>query len=67
MIQSKAYDNYVDEVRDAHAMEKQAESMLTGMAERQKQYPQLKERILQHITETQGQQRLIEGGHVCQR
>lgn len=61
MAKSKAYENYVDWVRDAHAMEKQAETMLTKMADRLERYPRLRERITQHIAETQDQQRLVEG------
>lgn len=60
MAKSKAYENYVDWVRDAHAMEKQAEIMLTKMAGRLEHYPRLRARITQHITETQEQQRLVE-------
>lgn len=52
-------DNLLDWLRDAHAMEQQAESMLKGQAERLEHYPQLKGRIVQHIEETQGQQRLL--------
>ncbi|MGY4527101.1 ferritin-like domain-containing protein [Pseudomonas sp. UBA4617] len=52
-------DNLLDWLRDAHAMEQQAESMLKGQAERLEHYPQLKARIVQHIEETQGQQRLL--------
>ncbi len=48
-------------LRDAHAMEAQAESMLTKQAGRIEHYPDLKARIEQHITETQNQARLIEG------
>lgn len=52
-------DNLLDWLRDAHAMEQQAESMLKGQAERLEHYPELKGRIIQHIEETQGQQRLL--------
>lgn len=52
-------DNLLDWLRDAHAMEQQAESMLKGQAERLEHYPELKGRIVQHIEETQGQQRLL--------
>lgn len=60
MTKSEAYENYVDWVRDAHAMEKQAETMLTKMADRLEHYPSLRQRITQHIAETQDQQRLVE-------
>lgn len=49
-----------DWLRDAHAMEKQAEKMLETQADRLEHYPQLKARIEQHITETRGQVEKIE-------
>ncbi|MCO7519118.1 MULTISPECIES: ferritin-like domain-containing protein [unclassified Pseudomonas] len=52
-------DNLLDWLRDAHAMEQQAESMLKAQAERLEHYPELKERIVQHIEQTQGQQRTL--------
>ncbi|HGY9626354.1 DUF892 family protein [Pseudomonas juntendi] len=52
-------DNLLDWLRDAHAMEQQAESMLKAQAERLEHYPTLKARIVKHIEETQGQQRLL--------
>lgn len=42
-------------LRDAHAMEKQAETMLNGMEERIEHYPQLRKRLAQHLKETQHQ------------
>ncbi len=53
------HDNYLDWLRDAHAMEEQAESMLKGMAGRLEHYPDLRARIQQHIEETIEQQRLV--------
>lgn len=38
-------ENYHDWLRDAHAMEKQAESMLEAMAKRIDNYPDLRARI----------------------
>ncbi|MBS0968727.1 ferritin-like domain-containing protein [Chimaeribacter arupi] len=52
-------ENYLDWLRDAHAMEEQAETMLKGMAGRLEHYPDLKMRIEQHISETKDQQRLV--------
>ena len=52
-------ENLVDWLRDAHAMEEQAEKMLKGQAERLEHYPKLKARIEQHIEETYGQQKLL--------
>ncbi|MCL6745381.1 MULTISPECIES: DUF892 family protein [Kosakonia] len=53
-------ENYHDWLRDAHAMEKQAESMLNAMSGRIDNYPDLRARIEQHLTETQGQIKLLE-------
>ncbi|MCZ4060231.1 DUF892 family protein [Pantoea sp. LMR881] len=49
-------ENYHDWLRDAHAMEQQAESMLSKMAGRLEHYPELETRIKQHIDETKQQQ-----------
>jgi ferritin-like metal-binding protein YciE len=48
-------------LRDAHAAEEQAETMLTGMARRIENYPELKSRIEQHIEETRRQAELVRG------
>ena len=53
-------DNLLDWLRDAHAMEQQAEQMLTGMAGRIQNYPELKARIERHIGETQNDARLVQ-------
>lgn len=45
-------EHYHDWLRDAHAMEKQAESMLESMASRIDNYPELRARIEQHLIET---------------
>lgn len=47
-------------LRDAHAMEEQAETMLKAQASRLENYPQLRKRIEQHISETQNQAGRIE-------
>ena len=47
-------------LRDAHAMEKQAEQMLEAQARRIENYPELKARIEQHISETQSQRARLE-------
>lgn len=49
-----------DWLRDAHAMEKQAEKMLKSQASRLEHYPKLQQRIEQHITETQHQSEKLE-------
>lgn len=53
-------DNLMNWLRDAHAMEQQAETMLSSQSSRLEHYPTLKARIDQHITETQGQQERLE-------
>lgn len=55
-----AREHLIDWLRDAHAMEKQAESMLKGQASRLEHYPEVKARVEQHITETQQQARDVE-------
>ncbi len=60
MTTTSSMSQYHDWLRDAHAMEKQAETMLTKMAERLKNYPQLQARIEQHIEETRQQQTQLE-------
>lgn len=50
----------VDWLRDAHAMEKQAEKMLKSQADRLENYPELQRRIEQHIQETLSQSEKLE-------
>lgn len=50
----------VDWLRDAHAMEKQAEKMLKSQASRLEHYPQLQQRIEEHIEETVNQAEKLE-------
>jgi ferritin-like metal-binding protein YciE len=57
---TEAKENLLDWLRDAHAMEQQAEKMLNAQAERLEHYPQLKARIVEHIGETLGQQKLLD-------
>lgn len=45
-------DTLLDWLRDAHAMEEQAVTMLTAMASRIENYPDVKAKIEQHIEET---------------
>jgi len=49
---TEAREWLVQWLRDAHAMEEQAETMLAGQAERIESYPELAERIRQHLEET---------------
>lgn len=53
-------EHYHDWLRDAHAMEKQAESMLESMASRIENYPDVRARIEQHLNETKRQITLLE-------
>jgi ferritin-like metal-binding protein YciE len=54
-------ENLIDWLRDAHAMEQQAEQMLKAQASRIEHYPKVKARIEQHLQETLGQQKLLAG------
>lgn len=58
---STAEDRLMEWLRDAHAAEEQAETMLSGMARRIDHYPDLKARIEQHVRETQRQAERIRG------
>ncbi|MEZ2410700.1 ferritin-like domain-containing protein [Bosea sp. RCC_152_1] len=49
----------MDWLRDAHAMEKQAETMLSSMAGRLEHYPELKARIESHLQETRVQSDML--------
>ncbi len=49
-----------DWLRDAHAMEQQAETMLEGQVGRLKNYPELAERLKQHAEETRSQRQRLE-------
>lgn len=50
-----AREHFMDWLRDAHAMEQQAETMLKAMEERLDHYPELRTRISQHVQETRHQ------------
>jgi ferritin-like metal-binding protein YciE len=58
---SKPAEHLLDWLRDAHAMEEQAETMLTSLAGRIETYPEVKQQIERHIEETRNQQRLVRG------
>jgi ferritin-like metal-binding protein YciE len=53
-------ENLLDWLRNAHAMEQQAEQMLKAQASRIQHYPELKVRIEAHIDETLQQQRIVD-------
>ena len=60
MSTTEPKENLMNWLRDAHAMEQQAETMLNSQSSRLEHYPVLKDRIDQHIRETQGQQQRLE-------
>lgn len=55
-MDTKTMNEYLDQwLRDAHAMEEQAETMLSAQASRIENYPELKAKLEQHLHETQSQ------------
>ena len=48
-------DRLLDWLRDAHAMEEQAKTMLSGQAQRIQNYPELQAKIEEHLKETEAQ------------
>lgn len=57
---SHAEERFMQWLRDAHAMEKQAEKILSAFAGRIESYPQLKRKIESHLRETEEQAKRIE-------
>ena len=53
-------DRLLEWLRDAHAMEKQAETMLTAQASRIESYPDLKAKIEEHLAETRRQSDMLQ-------
>jgi ferritin-like metal-binding protein YciE len=51
----EAHEWMIQWLRDAHAMEEQAQTMLLGQVSRIENYPELKDRISKHLEETKGQ------------
>lgn len=58
---ANAQDHFNDWLRDAHAMEEQAEKMLTATASRIENYPEFKAKLESHAEETRQQAALIKG------
>jgi len=56
---AKAEERLMEWLRDAHAAEEQAETMLSGFANRLEHYPELKERVQAHVKETQRQAKRV--------
>src|SRR4051794_32768863 len=52
-------DRLMEWLRDAHAAEEQAETMLGGMASRLQNYPELKARVQQHVDESKRHAELV--------
>src|SRR4051794_32788415 len=51
---------FVTGLKNAHAMESQALSVMRPQVSRIKSYPEVAQRLEQHIAETEGQQRRLE-------
>ena len=49
-------DIFATGLRNAHAMEAQAKELLERQIERLDDYPELRDRMRRHLTETEGQQ-----------
>jgi ferritin-like metal-binding protein YciE len=60
VFMTHAKERLVQWMRDAHAMEKQAETMLKKEAQRIEHYPELKSRIERHLEETRQQAQRLE-------
>ena len=58
---ASAEDRLMDWLRDAHAAEEQAATMLASTARRIVNYPELKERLEQHVGETRRHEALVRG------
>jgi ferritin-like metal-binding protein YciE len=54
-------DHLADWLRDAYAMETQATQMMENMRSRLKNYPQLEQKLDQHIEETRQQADQVRG------
>ncbi|WP_017761089.1 ferritin-like domain-containing protein [Pseudacidovorax intermedius] len=52
-------DHLMDWLRDAHAMEEQAETMLQTASDRLQNYPELKAKMQAHLQETREQARML--------
>lgn len=60
MMEKTRSERLLQWLRDAHAMEAEATTMLTAQASRLDNYPQLRQRIEEHIRETKQQSQLLE-------
>jgi ferritin-like metal-binding protein YciE len=57
---NEAREIFITGLRNAHAMEKQALSIMKPQAERIENYPEVLAKLRQHITETEGQVQRLE-------
>jgi ferritin-like metal-binding protein YciE len=57
---ASAEERLMEWLRDAHAMEEQAETMLKGVAGRIKNYPELKAKVEEHLETTRRQAKRVE-------
>jgi ferritin-like metal-binding protein YciE len=58
--QSRSHELFITGLKNAHAMESQALSIMRPQASRIEAYPEVKSRIEQHIRETEGQLQRLE-------
>ncbi len=58
---AKTEDQYMEWLRDAHAAEEQAVTMLTKTASRLENYPELRSKIEQHAEQSRRQANLVRG------
>jgi len=56
---TQAQEHLLAWLRDAHAMEEQAETMLTSQIGRLKHYPDLRRKLEEHLSETKRQAELV--------
>lgn len=61
MPDSEAREHLLEWLRDAHAMEQQAQTMLSGQIDRLENYPELKAKLQEHLEETRRQADLVKG------
>ncbi|MDH0335351.1 DUF892 family protein [Pseudomonas otitidis] len=57
---TERHEHLIDWLKDAHAMEQQAEQMLEAQIGRLQNYPKLRTRLEKHLEETRDQKRLVE-------
>jgi ferritin-like metal-binding protein YciE len=53
-------ERFMEWLRDAHAMERHAETMMSAMANRIEHFPEVRQRLEQHIDETRQQAQMLE-------